>query len=85
MKKEKMTHWEIIQSVTGDAAVEFWRMKKVMAITGLAKSTLYKMIAEGNFPAPVKLSERSSAFISTEVMGWLNSRVAERNESLANA
>ncbi len=52
------------------------RMAAVIALTGLSKSSLYRMIAEGRFPAPVRLSERARAWAESEVLAWIAERVA---------
>lgn len=45
-----------------------------MRMTGLARSTLYKPIAQKPFPAPVKLSERAVAWLQPEIDTWIGSR-----------
>lgn len=52
------------------------RLPQVLARTGLCKSKIYKLIAEGGFPAPVKLG-RASAWIESEVDAWIHARIAE--------
>lgn len=48
------------------------RRHEVQDLTGLPKSTLYRMISEGRFPGPVKLSERSVGWDSTLVQNWVD-------------
>lgn len=55
------------------------RMKMVVEITGLARSTVYKYIAEGIFPKPITLGSRSVGWVESEVFAWIQARVAERN------
>lgn len=55
------------------------RMKMVVEITGLARSTVYKYIAEGIFPKPIPLGGRSVGWVESEVFAWIQARVAERN------
>ena len=50
------------------------RIGAVMARTGVARSTIYWLIKNGRFPAPVKLSERSSAWRSSDVDAWIADR-----------
>lgn len=52
------------------------RVRDVMSKTGLPKSTLYLMIKQERFPAPVKLSERSVAWPSDQIDHWVNNRIA---------
>jgi len=51
------------------------RLPMVMRITGLARSTIYKLIAQNQFPAPIKLSKRAVAWLQSEIEGWVSSRV----------
>ena len=61
---------------------EFWRLPKVKKVSGLSKSNIYGKIKKGQFPAPVSLGERCSAWISTEVLAWQEDRIAERDKNL---
>ncbi len=54
----------------------FWRMPDVCRATGLQKSTLYKLMAEGKFPSSVKLGQRCVAWESKNVIAWCEARVA---------
>lgn len=55
------------------------RMKAVIEITGLARSTVYKYVAEGIFPKPISLGGRSVGWLESEVHSWIQSRLVERN------
>ena len=46
------------------------RLKEVLAICGKSRSSVYEAIKTGNFPAPIKLHGRSSAWIKSEVLQW---------------
>ena len=56
------------------------RLREVMAKTGLSRSYVYALAQKGQFPQPVKLTERSSAWIESEVQSWINSRIQARGE-----
>jgi prophage regulatory protein len=58
------------------------RIKTVREMTGLSRSYVYALAYKGQFPQPVKLSERSSAWIESEVQAWIDSRIAARGEVL---
>jgi prophage regulatory protein len=61
------------------------RLKKVMEITGLGRSTLYKMISGGTFPAPVSLGgSRSVGWVLAEVESWVMAQINAR-DSLQNS
>jgi prophage regulatory protein len=59
--------------------MKFLRKPQVKAKTGLPFSTMYEKIAAGEFPRPIKLSDRCSAWIESEVEEWQRARVAERD------
>lgn len=52
------------------------RRPEVQRTTGLSRSSLYRLIAEGKFPASIQLSEKSVAWLASEVDGWVAGRVA---------
>ena len=60
------------------AAQSLERLPQVMARTGLSRSEIYRRVQWGDFPPPVKLGERASAWLSSEVDQWIIARVAER-------
>jgi len=41
---------------------------------------LYKLVADGGFPKPLKLSVRASAWVESEVEGFIQSRIAQSRE-----
>lgn len=51
------------------------RRQQVEALTGMARSTLYALIARGEFPAPIKLTGRAVAWPSDVVGAWIDSRI----------
>ena len=48
--------------------------KQVEELAGIGRSTIYKMMAEGRFPRPVKISEYGVRWIRSEVEAWIESR-----------
>lgn len=59
------------------------KLKDVLAITGLSRSFVYALAQKGEFPKPVKLSERSSAWVEAEVTEWIEYRIALRDQEVA--
>lgn len=60
------------------------RLPRVKAKVDLSKSQIYSLINAGNFPPPVKLSERCSAWVESELDEWIESRItASRKEASA--
>ena len=56
-----------------DAAL-FVRLPGVIKMTGLGRSTIYRLMAKQEFPAPVKLSTRAVAWKASELGQWCESR-----------
>ena len=50
------------------------RLPKVVALTGISRSTIYRRVAQGEFPAQVQISERAVGWREEEVMEWVESR-----------
>lgn len=59
------------------------RLPQVKARTGLCRSDIYRRIAAGDFPAPIKLGERASAWNAAEVDSWITGRIAARDAKAA--
>lgn len=52
------------------------KLPEVTKVTGLARSTIYKLISENSFPKQIKLTSFSSGWIQSEVDQWINERIA---------
>ena len=50
------------------------RIHDVVAVTRLSRSTIYRLIQAGQFPKPIKLTERASGWRYEAVEQWLNER-----------
>lgn len=66
------------------------RIHQVMALTGIGRATVYKLMnqSESGFPLPVKLTNSSArgapvAWVLAEVLNWNRARIAARNEVAA--
>lgn len=55
------------------------RLSEVLACTGLARSTVYKYVAEGCFPKSVSLGDRAVGWVESEVQDWMVARIEERD------
>lgn len=51
------------------------RLPEIARITGLSKSQIYLMIAEGRFPPLVKIGSRASALPEPWLKAFINHRV----------
>ena len=52
-------------------ATGYVRLPVVVAVCGIAKSTVWSWAAKGVFPKPVKLSPRASAWPVADLRAWL--------------
>lgn len=50
------------------------RLPEVKRLSGLSRSTIYRLEAQGDFPARVRISERATAWRADEVLAWLSER-----------
>jgi prophage regulatory protein len=46
-------------------------IKSVIETAGIKKSTIYKKIKNGSFPAPIKIGKRSSRWVEHEIQEWI--------------
>lgn len=47
-------------------------IKEVKDITTLSHTTIYKLIKRGEFPAPLKITGKSSAWLYSEIIEWID-------------
>lgn len=59
---------------TDYSASAFLRMPHVVRMTGLGRSTIYRMIAEKTFPPPVRLGMRAVAWRRSDLDRWSETR-----------
>lgn len=57
------------------------RLKTVLARTGLSRSTIYRKIAEGTFPAQLKISVNGAGWRESELDRWIDNPVKWRPSS----
>lgn len=66
-------------SSTAEVAAVFLRLPVVVRITGLSRSTLYRLIADKQFPRPVQLGPRAVAWRRDDVQAWTETRPVTRH------
>jgi prophage regulatory protein len=54
------------------------RLPEVLGRTGLSRSSLYRMMAAGEFPRAAPLGRRGVGWPESEVSAWIASRMAAR-------
>ena len=54
---------------------EFIRLNVVKEITSLSKSTIYRLISEGDFPKQVQISKRAVVWVRSDINAWINQKL----------
>ena len=57
------------------------RRPAVQERTGLGRSQLYRLMQAGVFPKPLKLSERCSGWLASEIDDWIEARRNDRDRT----
>jgi prophage regulatory protein len=52
----------------------FLSPNRVAELTSLHRASIYRKVAAGEFPAPIRVSERRIAFKESEVRAWMAGR-----------
>jgi prophage regulatory protein len=60
------------------SSISILRLPQVIEKIGLSRSTIYFYLSKGTFPKPISLGERSIGFLESEIIEWLQSRIALR-------
>lgn len=68
------TQTELSSKRADSATAVFLRMPSVIQITGLGRSTIYRLIADQKFPRPVRLGPRAVAWRRIEIDEWSDAR-----------
>lgn len=58
----------------------FIRLPRVKELTTLPTSAIYAAIAAGTFPKQIKIGERAVAWLESDVIAWIDERIAESKE-----
>lgn len=52
------------------------RRREVERRTGLSRSTIYALVASEQFPAPIRVTANTTAWLAGEVDAWIRDRIA---------
>lgn len=63
---------KIIDPKTAGLRYKLLKTSTVMEMTSLSRPTLLRMVEEGNFPQPVRISPMRVAWRSDHVQNWLD-------------
>jgi len=62
-------------SSTSATPIRILRLGQVLNLTGLGKTKIYELQAEGDFPMRVKITSHSVGWVEHEVQAWLARRI----------
>ena len=54
---------------------QFLRLKQVRDMTCLSKSSIYRLVEEGDFPRQVPLGARSVVWVKSQVEYWMSKKL----------
>ena len=58
------------------------RLPEVIKRTGVSRTTIYRLINKNSFPSPIKISEKTIAFVESEVNDWIEKLITtSRNKA----
>jgi len=60
------------RTVSSKEQPAYYRLRDVVRITALSRSTIYRRITEGRFPAPVNLGGKASGWAREAVLRWID-------------
>jgi len=83
MSEGRKSDWQVRldQALEAKQAFEYWREPQVLQVTGLRRSSMRAMVQAGSFPPPLKLSERSSGWVSLLVQEWQRQRITQHQQA----
>jgi prophage regulatory protein len=61
-------------TLTDSAQPTFLRLPMVVRMTGLGRSTIYRLIAKNKFPCPVRVGDRAVAWRRIDLDRWSEAR-----------
>lgn len=63
-------------------ALSICRWHTVKAVTGLSRSTCWRLMKTGDFPQSVKLSSRAVGWRKTDIEKWVSSRIQQSSTDM---
>ncbi len=63
-----------------DISHKLLRLRDVIKMTSLSRTTIYDYMAEGKFPKNIHLGPKISVWIEREIQEWINSQFGLREK-----
>ena len=58
----------------------FIRLPEVRQKVGMSKSHIYNLMGSGDFPAQIKISQKISVWVASEIDDWVEEKIKQRDE-----
>ena len=52
------------------------RLRTILAMLGISRSSLYKKISQGTFPTKIKLGPRAVGWLEADIDDWIDHQIA---------
>ena len=59
-----------------DVKVRIYRVKGLVELLSISRTTIWRMVKRGDFPQPICLGKRAKGWRREEIEEWVNSREA---------
>lgn len=70
--------------IPAPASRRFLRLRDVMEITGLSRSSIYSYIQQGRFPHSVAVGSRAVRWSSSSIYDWMDEKMARSLEQVTS-
>lgn len=67
----------IVQSISIDTPTALFKFEQTSSYIGMGRSRIYQLIADGEFPPPIKIG-KSSRWLKVEIDAWIEQQAAQR-------
>lgn len=57
---------------------KYIRLNKVIHLTGLGRSSIYKFMAEGSFPKSISFGAKRIAWLESDIQNWMQQKIESR-------
>lgn len=54
----------------------YLRRKEVEEMTGLSRSSIYRMMHQGEFPRPYRITQRAVRWLQSDIKQWMGMKAA---------
>ena len=62
-----------------DFSIRLLRLRDVISIVGMKRSWILQKVKEGEFPKPIKLSNRANAWRESDITQWIENKLCLGN------